>query len=314
MPQPRIVFAGTPDFAATCFQHLLDAGYNIVATYTQPDRPAGRGKKLQPSPVKKLAQTHGISVEQPLNFKNPQDIQRLNDYQPDLMIVVAYGLLLPQAVLDIPKLGCINIHASLLPKWRGAAPIQRAIEAGDSETGVGIMQMEAGLDTGPLWAEARCEITENETGSSLHDKLATLGGKTLIQTLPTILSEKGEPTPQSDGAIYAHKLNKSEALLDWSQSAKNLERKVRAFNSWPVAFFKIDNQPYRVWEACSSEALTNEKPGTILSADKNGITIACGEGCLTVKSVQPPGKRAMSAADLLNSRASLFEVSSIIGE
>lgn len=313
MAKPRIIFAGTPDFAAACLKQLLSTDHSVVAVYTQPDRPAGRGKQLQPSPVKQLALQHGIPVEQPLNFKQTEDQQKLADYQADLMIVVAYGLLLPQSILDTPKLGCINVHASLLPRWRGAAPIQRAIEAGDAETGVGIMQMEAGLDTGPVWQEARCTIEPDETGSSLHDKLAQLGAQTLVETLPIIFNGDASPTPQSEGSTYAKKLSKQEAEIDWQAPAATVERKIRAFNSWPVAFVKIDNQPLRIWEADLIDETVSAQPGTVVSTSKRGITVACGDGQIRLTKLQPAGKRAMAAADVLNSKAHWFQAGKPIG-
>ncbi len=303
----KIVFAGTPDFAAECLNALLKSEHDIVAVYTQPDRPAGRGKKLQPSPVKQLALGNQIPVEQPLNFKNSDDTEHLASYQADLMIVVAYGLLLPKAVLGTPKLGCINVHASLLPRWRGAAPIQRAIEAGDKETGVGIMQMDEGLDTGAIWCEGKLPITDTETGASLHDKLAALGAQTLLQALPHIAEQNSQPTPQlKQGITYAHKLSKQEAEIDWSDSAAHIERKIRAFNSWPVAFFKINNDPIRVWDAMLIANNENKTPGEVIQVSKDAIVVACGENAIALKELHPAGSRRMKVADLLNSKAHWF--------
>ncbi len=314
MSKLRVIFAGTPDFAATCLQHLLKSDHEVVAVYSQPDRPAGRGKKLQPSPVKQLALDHNIPVEQPINFKDPESIDTLHHYQADLMIVVAYGLLLPKAVLDAPRLGCINVHASLLPRWRGAAPIQRAIEAGDTQTGVGIMQMEEGLDTGPVWHEVRIPIAEDETGASLHDKLAELGGKALLETLPIIIAGNQHPEPQSEqGITYAHKLQKQEAQIDWTLAAMDIERKIRAFNSWPVSFFRIGNDPVRVWHAQALHQAHNLAAGSVIEAGKSGITVACGAGILRLVELQPAGSRRMTAAELLNSKAHWFQTGKIIG-
>ncbi|MEE4246391.1 MAG: methionyl-tRNA formyltransferase [Kangiellaceae bacterium] len=309
MSKPRIIFAGTPDFAAINLAALLAANYQIVAVYTQPDRRAGRGKKLQPSPVKQLAVEHNIPVEQPLNFKDSSSIEKLAFYKADLMIVIAYGLLLPKSALDTPKLGCINVHASLLPRWRGAAPIQRAIEAGDKQTGVGIMQMDEGLDTGPVWQSASIDISPDETGASLHDKLASLGSDTLLSTLPTILARSQQPDAQSEHDVtYAHKLQKSEAHIDWSQPAINIERKVRAFNSWPVSFFKIEGVVIRVWQVEITDNPKRKAPSIVLDVSKEGIVVACGEGALILKELQPAGSRRMPVADLLNSKSHWFLV------
>jgi len=307
MSKPRLIFAGTPDFASHILEQLIDAGYLPVAVYTQPDRPAGRGKKLQPSAVKALALEHHIPVEQPLNFKDPATVEQLKSYDADLMIVIAYGLLLPESVLTTPKLGCINVHASLLPRWRGAAPIQRAIAAGDSETGVGIMQMDVGLDTGPLWHSSSIPISPQDTGASLHDKLAQLGASTLIATLPAILQQQGEPTPQDEaGVVYAHKLSKKEALVDWNESAETIEKKIRAFNSWPVAYCQVDGQVMRIWSAEAVPIQGNPEPGTVLSASRDEVVIACASGALKLIEVQPAGSRRMSMSDLLNSRQHWF--------
>ena len=315
MTKPRIVFAGTPDFAAHCLEQLLNDAYQVVAVYTQPDRRAGRGKKLQPSPVKQLAVQHNIPVEQPINFKDESHLKQLASYDADLMIVVAYGILLPQSVLDTPRLGCINVHASLLPRWRGAAPIQRAIEAGDDKTGVAIMQMDAGLDTGPVWQSAELALTGEETGASLHDELAKIGAQTLSNCLPTILQGSSQPTAQSQqGVTYAHKLSKQQAAIDWQDPADVIARKVRAFNAWPVAFFKVGDDPVKVWQAIASDEQHDQQPGTVLGADKSGIEIACGNGRLTLLELQPAGKKRMKAGDLLNSRAQWFVPNQMVGE
>lgn len=297
----NVIFAGTPDFAASSLQALIDSKHNVVAVYTQPDRQSGRGKKITMSPVKELALEHDIPVEQPLNFKSDDDIATLDSYQADLMVVVAYGLLLPQAVLDTPKLGCINVHGSLLPRWRGAAPIQRAIEAGDNESGITIMQMEAGLDTGPMISKAVTPITDTDTGSKLHDKLAQQGAELLVSTMNTIASEGiAAKTQDHSLATYAHKLSKQEAYIDWSKDAASIERQIRAFNSWPVAQSELKGKVIRIWQANLIETSVESTPGTILRADKDGILVSCGQGQLLLTELQLPGSRRMSVKDLLN--------------
>lgn len=308
----RIIFAGTPAFAAESLQALIDAKHEVVAVYTQPDRPAGRGRKLTPSPVKSIALAHNIDVEQPLNFKAEENREKLASYHADLMIVVAYGLLLPQSVLDIPKLGCINVHASLLPRWRGAAPIQRAILAGDEETGIGIMQMEAGLDTGPVLLEARCPILQDDTTASLHDRLADLGAKTLIESLKDIASLIANAQPQDDAAMsYAKKITKSEALIEWTSLAEEIDRQIRAFNPWPIAQTQWQNQIMRIWSARQIENNTSANPGTVIAVSPEGIDVATGKNALRITELQLPGKRAMSTQDFLN--ANTLEVGTQLG-
>ncbi|EMR14216.1 methionyl-tRNA formyltransferase [Methylophaga lonarensis MPL] len=308
----RIIFAGTPEFAASSLQALLDTEHEICAVYTQPDRPAGRGRKLTPSPVKQLALQHQITVEQPENFKNEQDRQRLEHYQADVMIVVAYGLLLPQRILDAPKHGCINVHASLLPRWRGAAPIQRAILAGDKETGVCIMQMEAGLDTGPVLAEVRCAIADTETAASLHDRLAELGANTLVEALTDLPARQRNAQVQDDAnTTYASKLDKSEALIDWQKSAAEIDRQIRAFNPWPVSFTQWKEQPLRIWQASLVTGNSQSSAGTVLSVTKQGIDVATGNGIIRLQLLQAPGKKAMSVADFIN--ANRIEVGETLG-
>ncbi len=306
----RIIFAGTPDFAAICLKALVESGHNIVSVYTQPDRPAGRGKKQQWSPVKSLALEHDLPIEQPETLKSETIQATLQAYQADLMIVVAYGLLIPEKVLNIPRLGCINVHASLLPRWRGAAPIQRAIEAGDAHTGVCIMQMDKGLDTGPVWSSHSIPIDAQDTGNSLHDKLAKLGAEALLKQLPIIAAATQKPRAQSnDNTCYAHKLNKSDALINWKTPARDIERKIRAFNSWPVAFFHIEDNPVRVWQAQLIDAEDTAAPaGHILQTSKDGIDVACSPGRLRLTELQPPGSRRMHVQDLLNSKSHWFEV------
>lgn len=297
----RVIFAGTPDFSVPPLRALLNApGYEVVAVYTQPDRPAGRGRKLTPSPVKEVAIGAGVPVYQPSNFKDPADIQALAALHADIVVVVAYGLLLPQAVLDAPRLGCINIHASILPRWRGAAPIQRAILAGDTETGITIMQMEAGLDTGPIYLVKKIPIAADETGGSLHDKLAPLGGEALMAALPGIVDGSLEAIPQADDqSTYARKLSKAEAMIDWQQSASLIHRQVCAFNPWPVAQTRFEDAVLRVWDAEVVKGTTGT-PGTVMGAGRQGVDVSTGDGLLRITRLQLPGKRTMSAADFIN--------------
>ncbi|MGE5153430.1 MAG: methionyl-tRNA formyltransferase [Bdellovibrio bacteriovorus] len=301
----RLVFAGTPEFAVPSLSALIAAGYELAAVYTQPDRPAGRGRRLQQSPVKALALAHGIPVCQPESLKrDPQARAELRHWSPDLMVVVAYGLLLPVSVLETPSLGCVNVHASLLPRWRGAAPIQRAVLAGDPVSGVCIMRMEAGLDTGPVYLRRELELDPQETGGSLHDKLAALGAEALIAALPGIADGSLVPQPQDDAAVtYAHKLEKTEAQIDWAQPASAIERQVRAFDPWPVAQTGLQGETLRIW---SAQALEREAagvaPGTVVAAGRHEIAVATGAGTLLITRLQPPGKRPMAAADFLNAR------------
>jgi methionyl-tRNA formyltransferase len=301
----RIIFAGTPEFAAESLAALLASSHQVVAVLTQPDRPAGRGRALQPSPVKVLAQQHGIPVLQPEHLKGDDIRSRLQALAADVMVVVAYGLIIPRAVLALPRLGCINVHGSLLPRWRGAAPIQRAIVAGDGETGVGIMQMEAGLDTGPVLLEVRTPISPDDTGGSLHDRLASLGASALAQALADLesLQKKARPQP-GEGITYAHKLTKEEAELDWRKPAGQLAREVRAFNPWPVSWAARPEGPMRVWAA--RVAGGRGVPGTVLAVSSSGIEVACGEDSLLLTEIQLPGKKPLPVAELLRGRADLF--------
>lgn len=303
----RIIFAGTPDFAARHLDALLSSEHQIVGVFTQPDRPAGRGKKLMPSPVKVLAEEKGLPVFQPASLR-PQDNQQLvADLNADIMVVVAYGLILPKTVLEMPRLGCINVHGSLLPRWRGAAPIQRSLWAGDSETGVTIMQMDVGLDTGDMLYKLSCPITAEDTSATLYDKLAQLGPQGLIETLQQLAEGRAQPQVQDETlATYAEKLSKEEARIDWSLSACELERCIRAFNPWPMSYLMIDEQPVKVWKASALDIQSDAAPGTIIDATKLGIQVATGEGVLNLESLQPAGKKAMSAQDLLNSRREWF--------
>ncbi|RDV24756.1 methionyl-tRNA formyltransferase [Alteromonas aestuariivivens] len=311
----RIIFAGTPDFAADHLSALLDSDHKIIAVYTQPDRPAGRGKKLTPSPVKELAQKHQVAVFQPESLKDPEAQLELASLEADLMVVVAYGLILPKAVLDAPRLGCINVHGSILPKWRGAAPIQRSIWAGDAESGVTIMQMDEGLDTGDMLHVASLPVSADETSASLYAKLAELGPKALLHTLNNLDVLKGEQQDDSQ-ATYAKKLSKEEALIDWNNSAEQLERNIRAFNPWPVAWMQIQGNNIKVWSAkVLAEESSDAPPGTIIQADKFGIVVATGTHPLRLESLQIPGKKALPAADVLNARQAWFQVGqSLLGE
>ncbi|MEF1288233.1 methionyl-tRNA formyltransferase [Vibrio sp. M260118] len=305
----KIVFAGTPDFAARHLAALLSSEHDVIAVYTQPDRPAGRGKKLTASPVKNIALEHDIPVFQPENFKSDEAKQQLADLNADIMVVVAYGLLLPQSVLDTPKLGCINVHGSILPRWRGAAPIQRSIWAGDAETGVTIMQMDIGLDTGDMLKIATLPIETSDTSATMYEKLAELGPDALVECLADIAKGKAVPEKQDDAlANYAKKLSKEEARIDWNDDAEHIERCVRAFNPWPMSHFEAAENSIKVWQSRVDDQATDKPAGTILQADKTGIYIATGNGVLVLEQLQVPGKKAMSVQDILNSRASWFEV------
>ena len=300
----NLVFAGTPEFAVPALRALLAAGHRILAVYTQPDRPAGRGRRLAQSPVKEFALVHGMEVRQPVTLKNEVEAQALRVLQPDALIVIAYGLLLPQTILAIPQHGCINVHASLLPRWRGAAPIQRAIEAGDAVTGITIMQMEAGLDTGPMLATAETPITATDTAASLHDRLSVLGAELLVDTLARLARGTVTPQPQDAAhATYATKLNKDEARLDWHGNAATLARRVRAFNPWPVAHTVLDGQTLRVWMATAELGDDEAAPGTVLSADATGIRVHCGQGVLCITRLQAEGGKPLDAGIFLNGRA-----------
>ncbi|WP_066959713.1 methionyl-tRNA formyltransferase [Microbulbifer sp. Q7] len=315
----NIIFAGTPDFAAIHLQTLLDSEHKVIAVYSQPDRPAGRGKKLLSSPVKQLALEHDIPVYQPLSLRDENAQQELAALNADLMVVVAYGLILPQVVLDTPRLGCVNVHASLLPRWRGAAPIQRAVEAGDAESGVAIMQMEAGLDTGPVLVEARTPIAAHETGGSLHDKLARLGGPALLEALQLLESGTAKPQVQDDTlANYAGKISKEEARIDWQRPAAELARLIRAFNPFPVCWTEYQDgkgktQRLRIYQAKHEQGCHTDAPGTILSADDEGILVACGREALRLTQLQLPGKKALPLAEILKGYRDLFTAGTTLG-
>ncbi|MGN8159982.1 methionyl-tRNA formyltransferase [Salinisphaera sp. RV14] len=300
----RIVFAGTPEFALPTLEAIAASGHQLVGVFTQPDRPAGRGRRLKPSPVKARALELGLPVLQPEKLKNNTEaLDRLAELAPDVMVVVAYGLILPKAVLDLPTWGCLNVHASLLPRWRGAAPIARAIEAGDAETGVTIMQMDVGLDTGDMLAVRRTPIDETTTAGDLHDVLADQGGAALVEVLDA-LPDGLTPAAQDDGrATYAAMLDKAEAAVDWSQPAVRIARLVRAFSPWPVAHAELDGDRVRFWQAVSRDETAPAAPGAVIAAGRDGIDIATADGVLRVTELQLPGKRRMSAADAANGRA-----------
>lgn len=306
MSDLNIIFAGTPDFAARHLDALLSSSHNVVGVFTQPDRPAGRGNKLTPGPVKQLAVQHNIPVFQPKSLRPEENQQWVASLNADVMVVVAYGLILPAPVLAMPRLGCINVHGSLLPKWRGAAPIQRALWAGDRETGVTIMQMDVGLDTGDMLYKLACPIEPQDTSATLYNKLAELGPAGMLATLELLSSGTARPEVQDEALVsYAEKLSKEEAKLDWSLSAVQLERCIRAFNPWPVSYFTIADQPVKVWKA-SVQPHVDSKPGEIIQADKHGIQVSTAEGVLVLEDLQPAGKKAMKAQDLLNSRRDWF--------
>lgn len=303
----RLAFAGTPEFAAVHLRALLDAGYPLLAVYTQPDRRAGRGRQLAASPVKELALARGLEVRQPASFKAPEARAELAALGVDLLVVVAYGLILPAAVLGLPRLGCINVHASLLPRWRGAAPIQRAIAAGDAETGIAIMQMDAGLDTGPVLAEVRCPIRPDDTAGSLQQRLAGLGPSLLLDVLARLARGPLPAQVQDDGrATYAPKIDKTEAAIDWREAAVVIDRRVRAFNPVPVAHARLQGLLLRIWAGKAGAHSGGAVPGTILGAGREGILVACGEGAYCIQQLQLEGRKRLAAEELLNSRADLF--------
>ena len=298
MSETRVLFAGTPEFALASLQALSNSGRVPLAVLTQPDRPAGRGKRLTASPVKQFALERGIEVLQPATLKDPGAVARVASFEPDILVVAAYGLILPQCVLDIPGTGCLNVHASLLPRWRGAAPIQAAILAGDAETGVSLMAMTAGLDCGPVYVEEALAIGPDETAGELHDRLAELGGEMLVRHFDAIVSGKLDADEQDDAsATYAGKINKEDARLDWQQPADVLHRQVRAYNPVPGAFFRLDDTPIKCWRAGVVAGSDVAVPGDVLSAGRDGIVVACGRDALRLDSLQRPGKRPVTAGE-----------------
>ncbi|MGM0540911.1 MAG: methionyl-tRNA formyltransferase [Pseudomonadota bacterium] len=313
----RIIFAGTPQFSVAPLQALLDSEYEVVGVYTQPDRPAGRGRKLAASPVKVVALEHGLPVFQPENFKSAEACEQLAGLKADVMVVVAYGLILPKAILEVPTYGCLNIHASLLPRWRGAAPIQRAIEAGDTDSGITIMQMDIGLDTGAMLHKVVTKITPEDNAQALHDRLSLLGSQALIETLNALQNQTLHPEKQDENLVtYAHKLSKAEAEIDWQQSAESIVRKIQAFNPWPVAFTHFQEQPLRIGQAkklsnselaeltqyVDENLFSQNQPGRVLSINKEGLVIMTGTQPILLQQIQPSGKKMMSAYDFAQSR------------
>tara|TARA_R110002110_G_scaffold205066_7_gene417073 strand:- start:208363 stop:209331 length:969 start_codon:yes stop_codon:yes gene_type:complete len=304
----RIVFAGTPEFAAIHLKALIDSKHQLIGVYTQPDRPAGRGKKLLSSPVKKLAIEHQLPLFQPASLRSADAQAQLADLAADVLVVVAYGLILPQVVLDTPTHGCLNVHASLLPRWRGAAPIQRAIEAGDTETGITIMQMDAGLDTGAMLASVRCAIGSDTTAASLHDTLASLGAPLLLQVLNDLPAQQAAAVTQDDAlACYANKILKPEAAIDWQGEAAQLDRNIRAFNPFPICYTTLEGERVKVWAAQAASTIsTPEPPGTVLQANADGILVNCGNGQLLLKTLQLAGGKPLEAQQLLHARSEQF--------
>ncbi|MDO6549050.1 methionyl-tRNA formyltransferase [Pseudoalteromonas carrageenovora] len=314
MTQPlRIIFAGTPDFAARHLQALIQSEHKIVGVYSQPDRPAGRGKKLKASEVKALALEHNLPVFQPQSLKNDDALVELKNLNADIMIVVAYGLILPKAILEAPRLGCLNVHGSILPRWRGAAPIQRAIWAGDEQTGVTIMQMDEGLDTGDMLHISRCAINADETSASLYTKLAELGPDALIETVNKLAKGELKAEPQNDElANYAKKLSKDEANIDWSMDAAQIERNIRSFNPWPVCFTQMGEQTVKIYQAQVVDQTGNA--GQVLSSDKTGVVVACGKHAICITQLQPQGKKPMAISDFLNGRSDWVTPGTVLGE
>ncbi|RUR13582.1 methionyl-tRNA formyltransferase [Legionella sp. km772] len=302
MSSLNIIFAGTPEFGLPCLTALNQSPHHLAAVYTQPDRPAGRGRKLQASAVKEWALAHNIPVYQPLNFKTQDAVDELAALKPDLMVVIAYGLILPRKVLDIPRLGCINVHASLLPRWRGASPIQQVILHGEKQTGVTIMQMDVGLDTGPMLAKSSCVINATDTAGSLHDKLAALSAKPLLDTVNLLAHGQVQAEVQEEHlATYAKKINKEDGCINWQNPASLIDQQIRAFNPWPIAYTFLDDKPLRIHEASVIELSEESTPGTIVSLDKKGMLVATTQGGLLIKKIQFPSAKAVSIADWLNS-------------
>lgn len=303
----KIIFAGTPEIATFPLETLLKSGHEIVAVYTQPDRPAGRGKKLMPSPVKTLAVKHNIIVEQPENFKSIEAREKLKAYQADVMVVMAYGLILPASILETPKHGCINIHVSLLPRWRGAAPVQHAILAGDKETGVTIMQMDKGLDTGAILQQQSCLISEKDTSESVYAKLAEISKPLLLKTLEDIEKNKTNPIIQNNNfATYAHKIEKQDAKINWHESSEIIDQKVRAYYPAPIAFFEWENEFVRIFSGYPLSNNSNKSPGSVIEFDKQGLTIKTSNGAYCVTRLQFPGKNPLSAHEMFNAYKEKF--------
>jgi methionyl-tRNA formyltransferase len=312
----RVIFAGTPEFSAVILKSILDAKHDVVAVLTQPDRPSGRGRQLTASPVKNIALERKIKIEQPDRL-GADEFKIIEAFKADIMVVAAYGLIVPEFTLSLPRWGCFNIHTSLLPRWRGAAPIQRAILAGDAVTGISIMQMDKGLDTGPILLKKECSIENNDTSVSLHDRLATLGSIAILEVLDKLSNHPDSdlhPQPQDDSkATYAHKIKKEEAILDWNTTAEDLDRKIRAFNPWPIAQTTLQNKIIRVWQATVQPSTSQNKPGAIVKVSPAGIDIATGKNILRLQKIQFPGGKVLAVSDILNSRQLDFAVGTILG-
>lgn len=309
----KIVFAGTPEFTIPCLNALIGSDHHLIAVYTQPDRPAGRGRKLQPSAVKSWALTHQIPVYQPENFKSDEAVAELAALKPDLMIVIAYGLILPKKVLSLPRLGCINVHASLLPRWRGASPIQQAVLHGDKETGVTIMQMDAGMDTGDMLVKRSCPIYPEDTAGSLHDRLAQLAAEPLLQTLELLAKEQAKPEKQDSALVsYAPKIKKEDAAINWHRSAVEIAQQIAAFNPWPIAYTQAGDELLRIYKVQIVERTFTAEPGTIIVLDKKGMLVATADQALLVEQIQFPGAKAMAVADWLNAGRSQLQVNMVL--
>lgn len=313
MSELKIVFAGTPEFTLPCLDALAGSTHRLLAVYTQPDRPAGRGRKLQPSAVKSWALAHQLPVYQPLNFKSEEAVAELAALNPDILVVIAYGLILPKKILALPRLGCINVHASLLPRWRGASPIQHAILHGDEQSGVTIMQMDAGMDTGDMLTEVSCPIYPNDTAGSLHDRLAQLASKPLLATLDVLASGLAKPKPQDNNqATYAGKIRKEDAAIDWHKTAVEISQQIRAFNPWPIAYTQAGDENLRVHQAQVIDSPCSDVPGTIIAIDKRGMLVTTANKALMIETIQFPGAKAMAVADWLNAGRSQLHVGLVL--
>jgi methionyl-tRNA formyltransferase len=303
----KVIFAGTPDFAVVALKALIQSSHQVLAVYTQPDKPAGRGLKMTISPVKECAKAHNLPLHQPTTLKEENEQKIIANFKADVLVVVAYGMLLPSAVLSIPLLGCVNIHPSLLPRWRGAAPIQRTIYAGDKMTGVTIIQMNEGLDTGPILLQRSCPMAADETTQTLHTKLAEEGAQLLIETLDLLATSSIEAQAQNNTlATYANKISKEEALIDWMQSAMELEQEIRAFNPWPISYTSWQGQTLRIWKAIAIPQAVLAEPRTLLHASREGIDVATGSGVLRILQLQLPGGKVVSVADFYNAKRELL--------
>jgi methionyl-tRNA formyltransferase len=310
----RIVFAGTPAFGVPCLEALAKTEHHLVGIYTQPDRPAGRGQALQASAIKQWALAHHTPILQPVNFKTEESLQELSNLQPDLMVVIAYGLILPEHVLNIPRLGCINVHASLLPAWRGASPIQHAILHGDAVSGVAIMQMDKGMDTGAVYQQVSCPIFPTDNATSLHDRLSTLAIEPLIKTITSLQNGEALAIPQNNGlATYAPKINKIDALVDWAKPATAIDQQIRAFNPWPIAYTTCNDKILRIYSALPIPEQGNAKPGTILNLDKNGLLVATGKGALLITTIQFPGSKPLQVKEWLHAGKKDLQPQDVLG-